>query len=88
MDSYADQGFQYISVSSSDYGGNYPEPDDLASWADTYEFVDIPALGTGSGDDWQWYYEVDAYVPTYFIIGRDGTVLAADSGDPDPSTYL
>jgi hypothetical protein len=93
MDSYRDQGFQYISVSSSNNQGQPPSQDNLMSWAESHGFVDIPALGMTQADSsypsglsWQW--EGDGYIPTYYILGPDMTVLSADQMQDDPGSYI
>ncbi len=43
---------------------------------------------SSSDDSWSWHYEVDAYIPSYFILDRDMTVLEADSMNTNPSAYL
>ncbi len=89
QDTYADQGYQYLSVWSANNQGGYPTTDQLSSWAESHGMATVPALGLTSADDsWSWYYEVDAYIPTYFILDRDMTVLEADQMNTDPSNYL
>lgn len=80
-------------MSSQDSGGDYPSTQDLMSWANTYGFTSIPALGMTAQDVDQWSdiaytWEADLYIPTVYHVGPDMTVLAADSGSSDPSRWL
>jgi hypothetical protein len=86
---YGDRGFQYISVWSQNNMGGYPTAGQLLGWADSHGMQTVPALGLTSADEsWSWYYEVDAYIPTYFILDRDMTVVAADTTNLNVSPYL
>ena len=53
----------------------------------------VPALGYSSADSSSldalaYQFEQDMYIPTVYHIDRTMTVVAADSGNTDPSGYL
>jgi hypothetical protein len=78
---------------SQDNGGNYPDTQDLLSWANSSGFTSIPALGMTAQDFDQWSdigytWEGDFYIPTIYQIGPDMRVLAAEAGSADPGSWL
>jgi hypothetical protein len=73
--------------------GNPPSQDNLMSWATDHGFVDIPALGLTSADGsypngLSWAWEGDGYIPTYYVIGPDMSVLSADNMQSDPGGFI
>ncbi len=56
-------------------------------------FTSVPALGFTSSDNsfpdgLAYQLEADMYIPTMYHVAPDMTVLAADSGNTNPSSYL
>jgi hypothetical protein len=56
-------------------------------------FTTVPALGFTAADNsfpngLAYELEADMYIPTVYHLGPDMTVLAADSGNTDPSGWL
>ncbi len=93
QDAYAAQGFQYISMLSQNDVGAPPEPSDLLAYAEANGMTSIPALGLAATDQDEWTdlaftYEVNFFVPTYYHLGPDMTVLASEASSADPSPYL
>lgn len=91
QDQYRDEGLQIIEVITGDNQNNPASMAFLESWSTDYNFRDIPVLLGPEPTSWdslmmQW--ETDQYIPTVYIIGPDGTVLSADQGAHDPSTFL
>jgi len=91
QDTYRDQDLQIIEIITGDNQNELPSIDFLMEWQEDYSFTDIPVLLPPRATSWdavtmQW--ELDQYIPTVFIIGPDGTVLSADQGVHDPSSYL
>ncbi|MFH1468875.1 MAG: hypothetical protein ABIO70_31090 [Pseudomonadota bacterium] len=93
QDANADQGYQYLELTTQNAQGHEPTQANLESWANTYGFTSVPVLAV-TGSDAQfpnglaYQLEGDLYIPTMYIIGRDMTVLSADGGSSDPSRYF
>ena len=69
--------------------GGYPSPSALTSWAQSHGMTSVPALGMDSStESLYWHFDSDAYMPSYVILDRDMTVLAAEAGSPNPGSYL
>lgn len=78
---------------TSNSQGQPPSQQDLQSWAQQYNFTNIPALGTTAQDQDEWsdilfVYEADFYIPTVYHIGPDMTVRGADTYNSNPGSYL
>ncbi len=61
--------------------------------ANQYGLNTVAALGLASTDQDDWgdiayVYEYDMYIPTVYHISGDMTILAADSGNTNPSSWL
>jgi thiol-disulfide isomerase/thioredoxin len=88
---YRDSDVQLIEVITGDNNDDLPTLDFLQEWSDDYGFVDIPVLLPERATGWdavtvQW--SMDEYIPTIYHIGPDGTVLSADRGVHDVSSFL
>ena len=91
QDDYRDSDVQLIEVITGDNSDELPTLDFLQQWADDYDFVDIPVLLPERATSWdaitvQW--SMDEYIPTIYHVGPDGTVLSADRGVHDVSSFL
>jgi len=82
-----------VTVWSADSQGNPPDTSDLRGLANQYGLNTVPVLGLSSSDMDEWsdlayVYEADMYIPTVYHISGDMTVLAADSGNTNPASWL
>lgn len=70
-----------------DGGGNLPDHADLEDWADEHGFDSTASLGVPDAS-WWMTYEVDAYIPSTWILDREMRVVSADAMSVDPRPWL
>ena len=86
MDQYGDQGFQYIKLWSENDYGQPPSVEELAGKAAEYNQHNVANL---SDPDQVWpSYEIDYGIPSVTFLGPDMTVLAVDTSNHTPSSYI
>jgi thiol-disulfide isomerase/thioredoxin len=97
QDHWRDSNVQYIEIISQDDYGNAPDQAFLKQWHDDYGFTDIPVLALLEPDttDAEAFYahlsmlfDQDAYIPSIWQIDPTGTVVSADQGNSDPSSFV
>lgn len=73
--------------------GTEPTQANLAQWASSYSLTTVPVLGFTAVENsfpggLAFTLEADLYIPTVYQVGRDMTVLAADTTSSNPAAYF
>jgi len=97
QDLYRDSNVQFIEIISGDNSNNPPDQAFLESWHTEYGFTDIPVLGLVAQDQstWEAYsahlsmlFDTDGYIPSVWQLDTTTTIVSADEGNSDPSSFL
>ena len=76
--SYGAQGFLPISVVAQDGGGQLPDPEDAALWADELGLT-FPVLADVDGEFFPLWDPLGV-LPMAYIIDQDGVIVWAEAG--------
>jgi thiol-disulfide isomerase/thioredoxin len=97
QDEWRDSNVQFIEIISQDDYGNAPDQAFLEQWHSDYGFTDIPVLALPEMDrtDEAAFYahlslllDRDGYIPSIWQADTAGTIVSADQGNSDPSSFV
>jgi thiol-disulfide isomerase/thioredoxin len=97
QDEWRDSNVQFIEIISQDDYGNAPDQAFLEQWSSDYGFTDIPVLALPEMDrtDEAAFYahlslllDRDGYIPSIWQADAAGTIVSADQGNSDPSSFV
>jgi thiol-disulfide isomerase/thioredoxin len=97
QDEWRDSNVQFIEIISQDDYGNAPDQAFLEQWHSDYGFTDIPVLALPEMDrtDEAAFYahlslllDRDGYIPSIWQADAAGTIVSADQGNSDPSSFV
>ena len=97
QDHWRDSNVQFIEIISQDNSGNPPDQAFLESWHSEYGFTDIPVLALPEQDrsNEEAFYahlslllDRDGYIPSIWQTDASGTIVSADAGISDPTSFL
>jgi thiol-disulfide isomerase/thioredoxin len=91
QDEYRDDGLQIIEMMTGDNSNGVPSQGFLESWADEYDFDDIPVLSIPvptSYDAPQFLFDNDGYIPSVYHLNTKLEVVSADESVHDPGAWL
>ena len=70
---------------------NEPDQNDLEQWADSHymETVAVLQVSRSEHSDLSNHLEQDGYIPSFWVLGPDMSIIAEDSQYPsDPARYI
>jgi thiol-disulfide isomerase/thioredoxin len=97
QDHWRDSNVQFIEIISGDNSNEAPDQAFLESWHSEYGFTDIPVLGLPEMDrstEEAFYahlslqFDRDGYIPSIWQADGSGTIVSADAGNSDPTSFL
>jgi thiol-disulfide isomerase/thioredoxin len=97
QDEWRDSNVQFIEIISQDDYGNAPDQAFLEQWNSDYGFTDIPVLALPEMDrssEEAFYAHLsllldrDGYIPSIWQADAAGTIVSADQGNSDPSSFV
>ena len=97
QDEWRDSNVLFIEIISQDDYGNAPDQAFLEQWNSDYGFTDIPVLALPEMDrssEEAFYAHLsllldrDGYIPSIWQADAAGTIVSADQGNSDPSSFV
>ena len=99
QDSNREAGLQMVTlITNNNTQGQAPDQAFVQSWADQYGFSDIPVLALdlpyrdGTPDEFYdhpaFWFDKDAYTPSYYHLNERMEVISADDSVQDPSSLM
>lgn len=97
QDAWRDSNVQFIELISQDDYGNPPDQAFLEQWHSDYGFTDIPVLALPEVDrtstetmnaHLSMMFDRDGYIPSIWQVDTKGTIVSADVGNSDPSSFV
>ena len=92
QDEWRDDGLQVIElITANNTPGNAPDQAFVRSWADEYDFVDIPVLAVPKATDYEhpaFLFDADGYIPSVYHLNERLEVVSPDQSVHTPSNWL
>jgi thiol-disulfide isomerase/thioredoxin len=99
QDTHREAGLQMVTlITNSNIQGQAPDQAFVQGWADQYGFSDIPVLALdlpyrdGTAEEFYdhptFWFDKDAYTPSYYHLNERMEVISADDSVRDPSSLM